>query len=202
MESLRLALSEPVPQLWDAVRYLDAAVSAHNSGNRELAVELIRLADLQEIRRWTKSIWANNEVHVRLRSNEPTLSKELRAKVRMPSPSERAQIHARDGYHCRFCSMPVIRPETRRRISSSYPDAAVWGRKESEQHAALQAMWAQYDHVVPHARGGTNDLSNVVLTCAPCNFGRGSYTLAEVAVLDPRDRAPVRSLWDGLERFK
>lgn len=83
----------------------------------------------------------------------------------------------------------------------TYPDAVPWGRKNSEQHAAFQAMWMQYDHVLPHAKGGTNDLSNVVISCAPCNFGRMEFTLEEVGVEDPRLREPVRSTWDGLERF-
>jgi hypothetical protein len=62
-------------------------------------------------------------------------------------------------------------------------------------------MWAQYDHVVPHAHGGTSDLSNVVLTCAACNFGRGAYTLEDMALIDPRSHPPIETGWDGLERF-
>ena len=199
---LRLCLSEPIAQLHDAVRYLDAAVSAHLLGKRNLASELFRLADMDEIRRWTKSIWANSSVHVRYPSAEPTRIRALRAETRMPSQVEKQRIHTRDGYNCRFCNMPVIRSHTRKRIHDMYPDAVGWGSKEVEQHAAFQAMWAQYDHIVPHARGGLNDLENLILTCAPCNFGRGDATLQEVSVADPRARQPVPSHWDGLERFR
>ena len=199
--ALRQSLSEPIARLKDAARYLDAAVSAHLQGKPAIAEELFRLSDMLEIRQWTKSIWANSEVHVRFRSSEPTLAKELRAKERMPNSVDKARVHQRDGYHCRCCSMPVIRSTTRKLIHQAYPQAVIWGDKEVEQHAAFQAMWAQYDHVVPHARGGTNDLENLVLTCAPCNFGRAGYTLQEVAVTDPRIRLPVQSQWDGLERF-
>ena len=62
-------------------------------------------------------------------------------------------------------------------------------------------MWAQYDHLLPHSKGGNNDVNNIVVTCAPCNFGRMSYTLEEVGLIDPRTREPIRSAWDGLERF-
>jgi len=62
-------------------------------------------------------------------------------------------------------------------------------------------MWVQYDHLLAHARSGTNDLKNIVITCAPCNFCRAEYTLAEVGLLDPLAREPIRSTWDGLERF-
>ena len=198
----RRCISEPISQVADAARYLDAAVSAHLAGKPALAAELIMAADMSEIRAWTKSIWANSEIHLRFPPNmAASIPKDQRVKVRMPTRAEKAQIHKRDGHNCRFCDMPVVRPETRSLIRSAYPNALTWGSKEIEQHAAFQAMWAQYDHVLPHARGGNNDLSNLVLTCAPCNFGRGGYTLQEVGVHDPRGRPVARSSWDGLERF-
>jgi hypothetical protein len=199
-----LCLSEPIPQLADAARYLDAAVTAHLQGKATLAEELILAADMPEIRKWTKSIWADSSVHLRFPTDQQqrSLNKELRAKTRMPTGAEKERIHQRDGFNCRFCGMPVIRRETRTRIKTVYPSALSWGDKENDQHAAFQAMWAQYDHLVPHAMGGTNTLDNVVLACAPCNFGRGGYSLEEVGIADPRTRAPSRSLWDGLERFR
>ncbi len=198
----RKSISEPIPQVTEAAKYLDAAVSAHLSGKRGLADELIRAADILEIRIWTKSIWANTEIHLCFpRSSASSLPKDQRVKVRMPTRAEKLQIHERDGYNCRFCGMPVIRPEVRGLIRAVYPAALSWGSKEIEQHSAFQAMWAEYDHVLSHARGGTNDLDNLVLACAPCNFGRGGYTLEEVGVQDPRERPIIRSPWDGLERF-
>ena len=201
---LRLCLSDPIPQLTDAARYLDAAVSAHLHGKPTLAEELIRLADMPEIRKWTKAIWADSSVHLRFPTAQEQipLSKELRAKARMPTGVDKERVHQRDGYNCRFCGMPVIRRETRTRIRAMYPNTLTWGSKEEQQHAAFQAMWAQYDHLLPHAKGGTNDLDNLVLTCAPCNFGRAGYTLEEVGVADPRSRPPLPSTWDGLERFR
>lgn len=32
---------------------------------------------------------------------------------------------------------------------------------------------ATIDHVIPRSRGGTNDLSNLVIACSPCNHKRG-----------------------------
>ena len=131
----------------------------------------------------------------------PHLPKDLRVKIRMPSAMERNLLHDRDGFHCRFCGIPVIRKEIRVKIAKAYPKALLWGRRNPEQHAAFQAMWLQYDHLLPHARGGGNNLENIVITCAPCNYGRADALLEEVSLFDPRGRDPVCSLWDGLERF-
>ena len=85
----------------------------------------------------------------------------------MPSSAEKRALIERDGYHCRFCGIPVIRAEVRARIRAAYLDALPWGTKYTKQHAGFQALWLQYDHLVPHARGGTNAPDNMLITCAP-----------------------------------
>ena len=62
-------------------------------------------------------------------------------------------------------------------------------------------MWAQYDHVTPHSNGGSNDLENLIVTCAACNYGKMGYTLEELNLLDPRNFPPIQSQWNGLERI-
>jgi 5-methylcytosine-specific restriction endonuclease McrA len=71
-----------------------------------------------------------------------------------------------------------------------------------DQHAAFPALWLQYDHVIPHAVGGTNHLDNVVVTCAGCSYARLDCTLEEMGLEDPRARPRTASDWDGLERFR
>lgn len=34
----------------------------------------------------------------------------------------------------------------------------------------------QIEHVLPRSRGGTDDRSNLVLACGPCNLAKGSLT--------------------------
>ena len=201
---MRNCFCPPIQDVYEAARLLDAAVTAHQKGRTKLASELLQLANMRSIWEWTDSVWGKKSPFIQYREvpGQPiALPKEQRVKVRMPTAAEQKQIHARDGYYCRFCEMPVIRKEIRVKMQAAYPEAISWGRTNDSQHAAFQAMWAQYDHVVPHARGGDNDLSNVVLTCAPCNFGRMNYTLEEVAIADPRLRVPRGGPWDGLERF-
>ncbi len=200
----RFYFREPIPEIADAARYLDAAVSAHLQGHSKLAEDLIRLADNSAIREWTESIFGKRSPYVQYRATSDApqeISKENRVKERMPTTSEKNQLLLRDGYHCRFCGMPVIRREVREFIKKIYPEALPWGKQNIEQHAAFQAMWVQYDHILPHARGGNNDLDNMVITCAACNYGRMQYTLDEVGLVDPRTREPIRTTWDGLERI-
>jgi hypothetical protein len=83
----------------------------------------------------------------------------------------------------------------------AYPDALPWGRTNPTQHAAFQGLWMQFDHVLPHSRGGDNSLENVVITCAPCNYGRMHWTLDEVGLVDPRKMPTHKTSWDGLERL-
>ncbi|PLT20484.1 HNH endonuclease [Ralstonia mannitolilytica] len=173
-------------------------------GHHDLAEQLIQLADMPPIREWTESIWGAQSPYVRFRPQTdapPHLSADQRTKVRMPTLGEKHQLHVRDGYHCRVCGIPVIRQEVRQYLRNAYPSAVRWEGRNAEQHAAFQAMWVQYDHVIPHARGGTNDSDNMLITCAPCNYGRMNYTFAEVGLIDPRTRQPIASTWDGLERL-
>jgi hypothetical protein len=197
-------LRHPIPELFEAARYLDEAVTAHINGQPDLVAEIIRRADMPAIREWTESLWGKNSPYVRYRpvsGGPPHLSSEQRVSMRMPSKTEKDRLIARDGYHCRFCGIPVIRKEVRERFKALYPQLMIWGSKNTDQHAAFQALWLQYDHILPHARGGNNELDNMVITCAPCNYGRMQYTLDEVGLADPRTRKPVTSSWDGLERL-
>ena len=200
----RLCLRSPIPEIAVAAGYLDEAASAHIANKRELAENLINMANMAAIRAWTESLWGKASPYVQYRTavGAPPLSRGPQlGRPRMPSPTEQGLLHIRDGYHCRFCGIPVVRKQVRVRLKNLYPAALQWGKKNLAQHAAFQAMWAQYDHVLPYARGGTNDLDNIIVTCAPCNFGRMDHLLEEVGLAGPRTREPIRSTWDGLERL-
>ena len=206
----RRCLLEPIAEIWTAARLLHEAVDAHLSGETHRAETLICEADFPAIARWTESIWGhrNQNVH-RYRSVSdapPSLAKEMRPQPRMPNRETQLRVKERDGLFCRFCGVPVIDKSIRTRIRSVYPCALRWGRRNAEQHAAFQCMWLQYDHILPNSRGGESSVENVVVTCAPCNFGRMEWTLEEVGLMDPRIAvvSPSRGAaakWNGLEEF-
>ena len=95
----------------------------------------------------------------------------------------------------------MIRMAVRIRLISLFPELLRWMNTNGTKHRMLQIMDAQYDHVVPHARGGETSLENLLLTCAPCNYGRNGFTLGEMRLVDPRTRILIPSEWDGLERL-
>lgn len=203
--SLRHCLREPIPAIEIAAHRMREAVSAHLRGERDVAEELLRLADDKAVRGWLDSIWGKKTVHNQPRwilDHAPEIPKNQRAKPRDATNETKRLIHQRDGYYCRFCKIPVIRDKVRSAIREAYPRAVPWGKSNTTQHAAFQCMWAQYDHILPHARGGRSDLENVYLTCAACNFGRGNYLLEEFELVHPGFRAPRQGNWDGLEGFR
>lgn len=191
---------EPIPKIFDAARYLDAAVSAHINGKTNLADELFIAANDPEIWAWTDSVWGKRSLYVTVNKISKEISVE-RVPSRMPTATQKLELHKRDGYHCRYCGIPVIRSEVRKKLRSIYPQTVVWGKTNASQHAAFQCMWAQYDHVVPHSDGGTNEIENLVVSCAACNFGKMEYSLDELGLIDPRSHPAVSSQWDGLERL-
>lgn len=200
---MKKCFREPIQELYDTAKYLDAAVSAHLNGYIKIAEELFTLSNNMSVWDWTDSIWGAKSKYVNIVSinkNVPSIPKELRNDIRMPTEKEKNEIHKRDGYYCRFCGLPVIRSEVRKYFVREYPNSVSWGKTNKTQHAGFQALWAQYDHIIPHARGGDNNIENMILTCAACNFGRMNYLLEEVDLVDPRDREIKKGDWDGLER--
>jgi 5-methylcytosine-specific restriction endonuclease McrA len=203
MSKLLSCLRAPIPEIFEAAEQLDQAVTAHLDGKKDLAAKLIRGANMLAIREWVESLWGKGGPWCQprlLESDLPSIPKDRRTN-RMPNRAGLMRLVARDGYHCRFCGIPVVRAEVRSAMHRAYPEVLPWAPGNVNQHAGFQALWLTYDHIIPHARGGTSDLHNMIVTCQPCNCGRGERTLEEVGLADPRAREPVRSNWDGLERF-
>jgi hypothetical protein len=208
---VRECLSEPIPEIFTAAEKLSAAVIAHASGRFTEAARLLEAANDPVVWNYTDAAWGAGAkarygfVHVP--SAPPALRLQDRPVPRMPTAATRRLVVQRDGYHCRFCGMPVIDAAIRRLIKTIYPDSLGWGATNPSQHAAFQCMWLQYDHVIPNSRGGASTLDNVVVTCAPCNFGRMETTLEEARLINPLSHPTPRKWqgfesWNGLEGFR
>lgn len=202
---LRECLVPPPPAILDAGKLLQKAVKLHLAGDRAGAAQAIIDADIPACREWADSLWGPGGPWTRPRlPDEPPSMPGVGP--RQGSRSLEAAIVARDGCWCRFCGIGVVRREIRNAIRKEYPDALRWGSTNKDTHAGFAAMTACFDHVLPYRRGGATTLDNMVLCCWPCNNGRASLTLAEVDLLDPRDRATQPGLgwesWDGLTSFR
>jgi HNH endonuclease len=202
-------MREPIDEIFIASQLLDRATDAHLAGDLSTADTLIREANMPAVRAWTESLWGSRAANLdqqkyhqfrAIAGAPPYLEKVQHIPARMPTSAEKNIIIERYGRNCVFCGIPLIRKEVRIAFQSAYPDALPWGRANQTQHAAFQCMWMQFDHLLPHSRGGDNSVGNVVVTCAPCNFGRMQWTLEEVGLIDPRLRRAQRTSWDGLER--
>ena len=207
--SPRRCMREPIPEIFMAAELLNQAADAHLAGDVERAGELLTEADIPALRLWTDSLWGSRKNHpnqwtyhrYRLTEGAPVhLARNMRIPVRMPTAAEKAKLIKMHGRHCAFCQIPLVRPEVRKAFHKWYPEVVPWGGATHAQHAAFQGLWMQFDHLLPHSRGGDNSLENLAVTCAGCNFGRMHWTLDEVGILDPRGRVRTVSSWDGLER--
>jgi hypothetical protein len=203
--TLRQFFRPPIPEIEAAARHLDAAVSAHLRGEHADATELLRMADDRTVWAWLESIWGAKSPHIHLRTIPDTpaiIPENLRAKPRQAPSALVRLVHERDGYYCRYCKIPVVSGTIRKALRNKYPEAVPWSETDGKAcHAAFQCMWTQYDHIIPHCRGGTTTLDHIYLTCAACNYGRWHYTLEQVGILHPNSHKPRRGDWDGLQRL-
>ena len=197
-------IRQPLPATLEAAETLKRAVDSHLSGAFADAERHFKSADQPAIRDWSCSFWDKRwreTVAPSLPGLATPIPVEDRDPLRMPTRAMEDDLIERDGYICRFCATPVVPAQVRQRATQRYPNAVPWGRKSAEQHAAFQAMLLNFDHIVPHSRGGQTTLDNLVVACSPCNLGRGNFTLEEVFLSDPRQRPPVASEWTGLVEF-
>lgn len=125
----------------------------------------------------------------------PALQKRRR---RSYSPLTCLDIFVRDGFIDRYSGDKLLFPGALRILSLEFPNDfpyhAHW--KMDKTHIAYWELHPTVDHIVPVARGGTDDRTNLVTTSQLRNSAKGHWTLEELGwVLHaPGDIAE----WDGL----
>jgi len=201
---LRNSFLEPIEDLELAAKLLDAAADALFVGDRKLAVQLIVLANRPSIMEYAIQIVGKLSDDVHRQTKLPkTLPEDRRDRTRMPNKAVQYSIFSRDGWRCRYCETKVFSKAARSRLVAVFPEETNWGAaSEFQRHSALYAMATSLDHIVPHSRGGLNDVSNFATACFCCQFGRGHFILDEVAWSDPLQRPPIVDGWDGLSRLE
>jgi len=131
-----------------------------------------------------------------LRTHYPAPSSQT--KRRAWSAARAMHIFSRDGFTDRYSGACLVFPGTLRAISLLLPKDFPYHRnwRQSETHSAFWELYPTIDHVVPIARGGSDDERNVVTTSMVRNAAKSNWTLEELGW--PTSFAPVVAGWDGL----
>lgn len=111
-------------------------------------------------------------------------------------------VATRDAWHCRYCGLRTVSKSALKAFNSRFPDTFPLGRRDADRHAAALVLGFSPDHVVPWHRGGTNDVDNLVTSCGMCNYMKGSCTIEELDLTDPRKIPSANDDWDGLAYFR
>jgi HNH endonuclease len=107
-------------------------------------------------------------------------------------------IFIRDGFLDRYSGAKLVFPGALRLLSKLMPEdfPAHPNWKMTESHIVYWELFPTVDHVVPVARGGTDDESNWVTTSMLKNSAKSNWTLNELGwVLLPPGNYTA---WDGL----
>lgn len=202
----RLSIKEPIPEIFESYYLLSSAADAHLHNQFTTAAKLLARANMPEVYDWAWANWQKPSLNIRIPKPENDTVKLPKTEldpIRAPSKTTKRAVLERDGYSCRYCGIPVIDADIRKFLHKLYPDAVPWVSNAPEkQHAAFSCFWLQFDHIVPHSHGGRSDVENVVISCALCNFGKLDYTVNQLDIVDPRNRSPQQTPWDGLERLR
>ncbi|AUM74252.1 HNH endonuclease [Paracoccus jeotgali] len=202
---MRNCIKDPTKAVHAAADRLRRAIDAHLAGDDKDAARHFRAADSLSVFFWLNPCWFDvekNVVEIAPVGDSVAVPKADRDPDRTICAQVRREVLGRDGYRCRYCSVRVIPAQVRKRAHLLYPVAVPWVTTDlRRQHAGFAALWLQYDHVVPHSHGGRSDAENVVISCGLCNFGKHNYTLHQLDLSDPRERAPMTIEWDGLTRL-
>lgn len=208
--ALRRCCLPPIEEHYIAASLISEAADFYLAGDHERAKERIIECDMPILHDWSDALWGlkkyvtESEFHyIHRRRNDPHKPTKATEKVpRSQSVILQRELLARDGYHCRFCSMPLVGKQAAGVLRKAYPETIRWGGRNREKHPVLHTMKIEFDHIVPHALGGGDTIENMVVACGPCNCAREDHTLAEYGLHDPRDFPTIKSDWDGLTRIK
>ena len=179
----------------DAVR--SAAV-----GDVANARERLRIIRVDDLREWYVEHGQNSGVyrHRHLGKPKAVTTSSACDTTRSPAHLEKS-VFERDGYRCRYCGLRLIPKKVFKAFSNVVGAASFWttGKTNEERHGVILAFSPIADHVVPWQLGGPTALDNLVTACWSCNYGKGKFTVQQLGLDDPRDRAPRSTAdWDGL----
>lgn len=194
----------PIPDWFESqLALFSLAVEKAASNQIDEARDVLQAIRSDEIREWTcehgEMSGTNRDKKLAIPVSPVSLS-ELDP-IRSPKSVEK-KVFERDSYTCRYCGLRLVSKEVLSAMESviGSDDFRTTGTN-ARIHGVAHAFKIVADHVVPHALGGRTDLGNLVSACPACNYGKYRFTVEQIGISDPRDRAPSNGQWDGLSSF-
>jgi 5-methylcytosine-specific restriction endonuclease McrA len=84
------------------------------------------------------------------------------------------KLGIRDGWHCHYCGKPLMPVDDNAEfVLAHFIDTEDVAGVIRYEMPGLTTSWAEVEHVTPRCVGGTNDPSNLVLSCSTCNSKKG-----------------------------
>ena len=178
------------------------AVDELISGHKGICLEIIGTLRGREICEWYIE-HGQNSGRFRARSlarpKPKAVPESERDALRSPTKFQE-EVFERDGYRCRYCGAKLIAHQALRAIIRRLGHQSFEkGPTNLTTHGIIHATWPVADHVTPWNLGGRTAPSNLVSSCAPCNYGKANYTIEQLGLDSPWDFAPVVDQWDGLK---
>lgn len=108
------------------------------------------------------------------------------------------QIFVRDGFFDRYSGKHLLFPAVLRLLSLLLPKEFPFHRnwKMKETHPMYWELFPTLDHIIPIARGGSDDVNNLILTSMRRNSAKANWTLEELGwTVHPPGNMDQ---WDGM----
>jgi 5-methylcytosine-specific restriction endonuclease McrA len=98
----------------------------------------------------------------------------------------------RDGRLCHYCHARTLYAFEVAKLSSNLRDSVIDGPYGPDKFGSLSMT---IDHKIPSVKGGSDDITNLVIACARCNASKGSIDYEWYQVYE-RNIEPRRQLAD------
>jgi 5-methylcytosine-specific restriction endonuclease McrA len=175
------------------------AVLSIANGDHIAGLSLLETIRSEELRWWLCEHGQMSGLHRmrRLAIPQPQYAGEVDRPL--SRPIER-WVFERDTYYCRYCGTRVVAKTVLAALENVVGQSVFSSstNTNSKDHGIVLVFKAVADHVVPRRLGGRTDLDNLVTACQACNYGKFNYTIDQLGLSDPRERAPRSNTWDGL----
>src|SRR5690242_10473804 len=118
-----------------------------------------------------------------------------------PRAANEQRVFREGGHRCVYCQRRIISGRLLNAFKVLIGDDELFGMGKSNAttHGLVFIHRGVADHLDPRSNGGRTDLSNLVVACYACNFGKAQFTLDEIALRRPRP--PRIDGWNGLEHL-